>query len=62
MNNMIGQYSQLGCGSPDPACLCKNVNFGYGVRDCANGACGMDVAPTVTNFASSHYCSPTPAP
>ncbi|KAF5128722.1 GPI-anchored CFEM domain protein [Metarhizium anisopliae] len=62
MNNMIAQYSQLGCRSPDPACLCKNANFGYGVRDCANGACGAAVAPTVTNFASSHYCSPTPGP
>lgn len=62
MNNMIAQYSQLGCPSPDPACLCKKANFGYGVRDCANGACGAAVAPTVTNFANSHYCSPTPGP
>nr|UUW20877.1 CFEM86 protein [Metarhizium anisopliae] len=62
MNNMIAQYSQLGCRSPDPACLCHNANFGYGLRDCANGACGAAVAPTVTNFASSHYCSPTPGP
>ncbi|KID59247.1 CFEM domain protein, partial [Metarhizium brunneum ARSEF 3297] len=38
MNNMIAQYSQLGCRSLDSACLCKNANFGYGVRDCANGA------------------------
>uniref|UniRef100_L2FNP0 CFEM domain protein n=1 Tax=Colletotrichum fructicola (strain Nara gc5) TaxID=1213859 RepID=L2FNP0_COLFN len=34
--NMINTYSSLGCSTPDPACLCRNVNFGYGIRDCSN--------------------------
>lgn len=53
---MLGQYSILGCSSPDPGCLCNNVNFGYGVRDCSNGACGTAVASTVRAFESA-YCS-----
>ncbi|KAJ4154724.1 hypothetical protein LMH87_000004 [Akanthomyces muscarius] len=64
MNNMIGQYTELGCHYQDPACLCKNANFGYGVRDCANGACGSNVASTVIAFESA-YCSSaaaTPTP
>jgi hypothetical protein len=56
MNNLLGQYSTLSCASPDPACLCRNVNFGYGIRDCSNGACGTAVASTVIAFGSS-YCS-----
>ncbi|KAH8819093.1 hypothetical protein F5884DRAFT_759439, partial [Xylogone sp. PMI_703] len=36
-NNMLAQYSALGCASPDPRCLCKNANFGFGLRDCSNG-------------------------
>ncbi|OBT91548.1 hypothetical protein VE01_10444 [Pseudogymnoascus verrucosus] len=54
-NNMLAQYSALGCTSPDPKCVCSNVNFGYGLRDCSNGACGTDVASTVIAFGSS-YC------
>jgi hypothetical protein len=56
MNNLLGQYSTLGCASPDPACLGRNVNFGHGIRDCSNGACGTAVASTVIAFGSS-YCS-----
>ncbi|KAH8808627.1 hypothetical protein F5884DRAFT_792917 [Xylogone sp. PMI_703] len=56
MSNMIGQYSTLGCASPQPTCLCQNVNFGYGIRDCANGACGTAVGSTVISFGLS-YCS-----
>ncbi|PVH71238.1 hypothetical protein DL98DRAFT_660757 [Cadophora sp. DSE1049] len=55
-NNMVAQYSALGCASPAPACLCANANFGFGIRDCANGACGTDVAVTVIAYGSA-YCS-----
>ncbi|EAQ92535.1 hypothetical protein CHGG_00770 [Chaetomium globosum CBS 148.51] len=58
-NNMVAQYSALGCASPQPSCLCKNVNFGYGLRDCANGACGTAVAPTVISYGSSYCASAT---
>ena len=50
------QYSALGCSGPDSYCLCNNVNFGYGLRDCANGACGTAVASTVIAYGSA-YCS-----
>lgn len=36
---MINQAGSLGCGAGDTACLCRNANFGYGVRDCSNAAC-----------------------
>ncbi|KAH8743726.1 hypothetical protein F5882DRAFT_498637, partial [Hyaloscypha sp. PMI_1271] len=55
-NNVIGQYSSLGCSSPDPSCLCSNVNFGYGIRDCSNGACGTAIASTVIAYETA-YCS-----
>ena len=60
-NNMVAQYSALGCASPQPSCLCKNANFGYGLRDCANGACGTAVAPTVTSYGSAYCASATAA-
>ena len=55
-NNMLAQYSTLGCNALDSYCLCSNVNFGYGIRDCSNGACGTAVASTVIAFGSA-YCS-----
>jgi hypothetical protein len=61
-NNMLAQYSALGCATPAPACLCSNVNFGYGLRDCSNGACGTAVASTVIAFGSSYCASATAAP
>ncbi|KAJ2973570.1 hypothetical protein NQ176_g6534 [Zarea fungicola] len=54
--NMLAQYQALGCSTNDPACLCRNVNFGYGIRDCANGACGVDVGSTVIAFETGYYC------
>lgn len=44
---MLAKAPSLGCsGTPDPACLCKNQNFVYGIRDCATEACGSD-APAI---------------
>ena len=53
---MLGQYKNLGCATANTACLCKNSNFGYGIRDCANGACGTAVATTVIAYGSA-MCS-----
>ena len=61
-NNMVAQYSTLGCASPVPSCLCENVNFGYGLRDCSNGACGTAVASTVIAYGSLYCASATAAP
>ncbi|CCC05648.1 hypothetical protein SMACR_09703 [Sordaria macrospora] len=60
-NNMVAQYSALGCASPLPSCLCKNANFGYGLRDCANGACGTAAASGVIAFGNSYCASATAA-
>jgi hypothetical protein len=53
---MLGKYADLGCSGPDPSCVCQNMNFYYGVRDCANAACGSSDAKTVIAFESS-YCA-----
>ncbi|KIM95250.1 hypothetical protein OIDMADRAFT_148902 [Oidiodendron maius Zn] len=55
MNNMIALAPSLGCADTDTACLCKNVNFQYGIRDCSNAVCGEAVASTVISFGSG-YC------
>jgi hypothetical protein len=56
INNMLALAPSLGCSSTDAACLCKNVNFGYGIRDCSNAACGTAIASTVIAFGNQ-YCS-----
>merc|ERR1712230_143803 len=50
ITNMLGLAPSLGCGATDAACLCGNVNFAYGIRDCSNAACGSDVAPSVIAY------------
>jgi hypothetical protein len=60
-NNLIGQYSTLGCSSSDSSCLCSNVNFGYGIKDCSNGACGTVVTSTVIAYKSAYCASATAA-
>ena len=59
-NNTLAQYSSLGCASEqDVACLCENVNVGYGLRDYSNGACGTAVASTVIAYGSAYCASAT---
>ncbi|GAW14962.1 hypothetical protein ANO14919_043700 [Xylariales sp. No.14919] len=57
LNNMLGQASELGCGgggstadTVDGACLCNNINFSYGIIDCANALCPGGVAPSVIQY------------
>ena len=47
--------SSFGCGQGDVLCYCREPNFGYGVRDCANEACGSEEAATVIAFGTQ-YC------
>lgn len=42
INNMLDLAPELGCEAKDMACLCANMDFGYGVRDCATEACPGD--------------------
>ncbi|KAK4120022.1 CFEM-domain-containing protein [Parathielavia appendiculata] len=37
--DMFGKAAELGCGPGDITCLCSNVNFGYGIRDCSAAVC-----------------------
>ncbi len=37
---MLNKAGELGCNSGDVACLCRNVNFGNGIRDCSIQFCG----------------------
>merc|ERR1711977_444757 len=57
ITNMLGLAPSLGCGATDAACLCGNVNFAYGIRDCSNAACGSDVAPSVIAYGVAYYSS-----
>jgi len=55
VNNMLLKASELGCASGDVACLCKNVNFAYGIRDCSTAACGAEAAAPVIAYGEK-YC------
>jgi len=57
---MLGKAAELGCpnGTNDPSCLCKNVNFGYGLRDCSLQACGAAQESAVVAYGTE-YCSCT---
>ncbi|KAK3949219.1 hypothetical protein QBC32DRAFT_220174, partial [Pseudoneurospora amorphoporcata] len=60
-NNMVAQYSALGCASPAPSCLCENANFEYGLRDCSNSACRTAAASSIIAYRSSYCASATAA-
>ena len=49
----MAESSTLGCDSGDTACLCAKPDFQFGISDCAKQACGADLAPSVTDYASS---------
>lgn len=55
--NMIGMASQLGCSATDIACLCKNQDFGNGIRDCAFESCGDDAAAGKVVAWGQQYCA-----
>ena len=42
---MLKKSQELGCSNTDALCLCKNVAFGNGIRDCTSESCpsGTDV-------------------
>lgn len=58
INNMIGKGMELGCSGSDAACLCSKIDFGYGVRDCANQACVGDANAAQQAIAyGATYCN-----
>ncbi len=58
INNLLAKAPALGCSSNDAACVCKNVDFGYGLRDCAIQACGAAQEAAVLAYGTS-YCQCT---
>lgn len=56
INNVLGAHDSFGCGAGDASCLCKDVNFGYAIRDCSQEACGEDVKNKVVDFGAA-YCA-----
>lgn len=57
MGNMLGLASSLGCPDATAQCLCNNINFSYGIRDCSVQHCqDMNLANTVIAYGSA-YCS-----
>jgi len=58
VNNMESiAVSQFKCAQGDFACYCGNPDFGFGVRDCSNQACGSpDAASSIISYASS-FCA-----
>ena len=57
INNLLGLSPSFGCPSAEASCLCAEPNFGYGVRDCSNEACGnADVANQVISYGLA-YCA-----
>ncbi|KAG5976700.1 hypothetical protein E4U58_000033 [Claviceps cyperi] len=51
-NNMMttAKAEELGCKMNDIKCLCSNVNFMYGLRDCSHAVCNQQDANQVVAF------------
>jgi len=49
--------SGFGCSPGDTVCYCTNVDFGYGVRDCAQQACSSSEEATRVISYGSAYCA-----
>ncbi|KAF4778288.1 hypothetical protein HER10_EVM0002622 [Colletotrichum scovillei] len=60
VNNVIAKG--FGCASGDNACLCKQQDFVFGVRDCASQSCAADVAPKVNEYVAGLCATATQAP
>ena len=41
---------ELKCKEGDLKCLCANVNFTYGLRDCTNSVCGGKFAAQIIEY------------
>ncbi|KAK7515260.1 uncharacterized protein IWZ02DRAFT_435715 [Phyllosticta citriasiana] len=55
MNNIA--INEFGCAQGNIVCYCQKVNYGYGIRDCANEACSSpEDAANVISYGSN-YCA-----
>ncbi|KAL2166698.1 hypothetical protein VTG60DRAFT_2287 [Thermothelomyces hinnuleus] len=52
--NMFGKAAELGCQENDIACLCRNKDFGFGIRDCSIQVCdSVDQANVAIDWGNS---------
>ncbi|PPJ54147.1 hypothetical protein CBER1_01053 [Cercospora berteroae] len=56
IDNMLALAPSLGCPDAQADCLCRNADFGFGVRDCANQACGDASAAQQVIAYGTQYC------
>src|SRR6266516_6331820 len=58
---MLAEAPNLGCplknGQPDAICLCSNVDFSYGIRDCVAESCPSDADKTSIIKFGLAYCN-----
>jgi hypothetical protein len=47
---VTGQASGLGCSANDLQCLCQNINFIYGLRDCSAATCSPEDAQRIVEY------------
>ncbi|KAK7564409.1 hypothetical protein BKA81DRAFT_405491 [Phyllosticta paracitricarpa] len=55
MNNIA--INEFGCAQGNIVCYCEKVNYGYGIRDCANEACSSPVDAANVISYGSNYCA-----
>jgi hypothetical protein len=54
---MLAKAGEFNCGATDTACLCKNDDFKFGVRDCAYQSCGDDQAAAKVVAWGEQFCA-----
>jgi hypothetical protein len=58
---MLKAAPQLGCppknGQPDAICLCQNVDFANGIRDCVTQSCPANTNTTSIIDFGVAYCN-----
>lgn len=54
---MLAKAPSLGCAANDITCLCQNMDFGFGVRDCAQESCPKDVDTSQIIKVGSGFCA-----
>lgn len=61
INDVIGDpYGNIGCphSGTQRDCLCKSMNFWYGIRDCSQQACGNNVYNQVARWKDAMCAQP----
>lgn len=54
---MLAKAEELGCEGTNIACLCLNEDFGNGIRDCTNEACGPNEDKKSVLSVGASFCA-----